>query len=40
MTLIYVGVAYVIADFVLGMVLGRCVMPGLKCKACLLKGGK
>ncbi len=25
---------YCILDFILGMTLGRCVLPGLKCKAC------
>ena len=29
-----IGLVYVVIDFVLGMVLGRCVLPGLKCKAC------
>lgn len=32
--LVYAGVIYVIADFALGMALRRCIMPGLKCRAC------
>lgn len=32
--LIWFGVAYCILDIVTGFVLGRCVMPGLKCSAC------
>ncbi len=32
--LVYAVVGYCLADFVLGMLLGRCVVPGLKCKAC------
>jgi hypothetical protein len=31
------GIAYIVLDFVLGMTLGRCVLPGLKCSAC--RGG-
>jgi len=29
-----VGFTYVVADFLFGIFLGRCVLPGLKCKAC------
>ncbi len=32
--MIVAGAAYVLVDFVLGMLLGRCVMPGLRCRAC------
>lgn len=32
--LIWIGFAYCVADFVLGVALGRCVLPGLKCRAC------
>jgi hypothetical protein len=31
---IIAGVAYATLDFVLGILLGRCVLPGLKCRAC------
>ncbi len=31
---IVVGMTYAIADFMLGIALKRCVLPGLKCKAC------
>jgi hypothetical protein len=30
----HVAVAYLVLDFILGMLLGRCVLPGLKCSAC------
>ena len=36
--LIWAGVAYVALDFVLGIALGRCVLPGLKCRCCKLFG--
>ena len=32
--LIAFGVLYCLVDFILGMCLGRCVMPGLRCGAC------
>jgi hypothetical protein len=34
--LFFVGLAlaYVLLDWVLGIVLGRCVLPGLKCRSC------
>jgi hypothetical protein len=34
--LFFVGLAlaYVALDLVLGIVLGHCVLPGLKCRAC------
>ena len=28
------GIVYVILDFVLSLTLGRCVLPGLKCRVC------
>ena len=31
---ILVGFCYAVADFALGIALKRCVLPGLKCKAC------
>lgn len=31
---IAVGVIYAALDFVLGIALKRCVLPGLKCKVC------
>ncbi len=31
---IVVGCIYAIADFLTGIILGRCFLPGLKCKAC------
>lgn len=37
MTLLYVlqaFVAYAVLDIVLGLIHGRCVLPGLKCQAC------
>lgn len=35
---LYSFVAYCSLDFVLGMVLGRCVLPGLRCASCRRKG--
>jgi len=32
--ILLLGVSYCIADFVLGFATGRCVMPGLRCRAC------
>lgn len=32
--MITIGVAYGLLDFVLAIALGRCVMPGLRCRAC------
>ncbi len=32
--LLVIGLAYVVIDAVLGLVLGRCVVPGLRCPAC------
>lgn len=32
------GLLYVLTDIILGIILGRCVMPGLKCRIC--KGDK
>lgn len=32
--IIIAGVIYVIVDFVLAVALDRCVMPGLRCRAC------
>ncbi len=32
--LVVVGCIYCITDFILGIALGRCVLPGLRCKAC------
>ena len=37
--IIGMGLGYVAADIVFGMVLGRCVMPGLRCRACKHKRG-
>ena len=34
---IVIGVAYCLLDFVLGILLGRCVLPGLRCKACKME---
>ncbi len=31
---IVIGGTYCVADFLLGIALKRCVLPGLKCKAC------
>lgn len=37
-TAIFIMVAVVIVDFVAGLILKRCVVPGLKCESCK-KGG-
>ncbi len=34
------ALAYVVLDLVLGVVLGRCVLPGLKCGSCRENKGK
>ena len=31
---IYALATYGLIDFILSMLLGRCVLPGLKCRAC------
>lgn len=36
-TLLSAMVIYILLDTILGIVLKRCVMPGLKCRAC--RGG-
>lgn len=36
--IVFILVGYCLIDFLLGMCLGRCVLPGLKCRACKLKG--
>ena len=32
--LVFMGLAYVVLDWLLGMTLRRCVLPGLRCRAC------
>lgn len=32
--LIFFGLAYCTIDFILAIALGRCVLPGLKCRVC------
>lgn len=32
--MVVIGLLYCAADFMLGIALKRCVLPGLKCKAC------
>lgn len=32
--LAWAGLLYVALDIVLGIALGRCVLPGLKCRSC------
>lgn len=34
--LVFGGLVYVLVDLVSGLVLGRCVVPGLRCRACRL----
>lgn len=38
--LIAVGLVYVTADFILGIALGRCVLPGLACRTCRREKGR
>lgn len=32
--IVVIGCSYMVLDMVLGIALKRCVLPGLKCKAC------
>jgi hypothetical protein len=35
---VYGLVSYCVLDFLAGMALGRCVLPGLRCAACRRQG--
>ncbi len=32
--LITIGLTYCLVDFILGIILRRCVLPGLRCREC------